>query len=247
MDPLRLRGDLTIRDFEVSFHETDRPRRLVFDRLSKAHVHIDELPLLPPRSAIREVRKRLEVLFLENERTGNFEFRGDVVVRVQDLTFPAHLYTERQDDSFRLRFREADVEAVAMGADIDLSPEQIEIVSLYPIRAPFLIRITRQAKRLSRSSFPHDHWLQDALRHVSWSFLLTREFGADFAKKVTDAQETRPGNTADERAMDFHNNAVGRHLADDDTRLTDLPGLVQSHPDVIRHPDEVAFHTELLR
>ena len=246
-NPIRMRGDLTIEGFEVSFHETDRPRGLFFDRLTNAYVHIDDLPLLSPREAILEIFTGLEELFIDNARVGNFEFRGQVLIRVQDLTLPAQLYTERQGDHHRLRFSRDDVRALAAGAKVELSEEQIEIVSLFPIRVPFLIRATRRARSLSRESFPSDLWLRDALRHISWSYLLTQEFGSEFAREVTDAQETRPGNTPDERSMDFHNNAIGRQFAGNGTPLADLPRLVRFHPDVIRHPDEVASRTELLR
>lgn len=243
----RLRGDLTIDNFEVSFHEADRPRRLFFDRLANAHVHIEDLPILSPRSALKEISTGLEELFIRNTLVGNLEFRGEAVIRVRDVTVPAQLFTERRGDHFRLRFDQDDIETLARAAEVDLSNEQIEIISLFPLRVPALIEITHQARSLSSKHHRGKNWLQDALRHVSWSFLLTREFGADFAREVTDAQETKPGNTPNERSMDFHNNAVGRQLAGDGTRLADLPGLVRSHPDIIRHPDEVESRTEVLR
>jgi len=246
-NPVRLRGHLTVQNFEVAFHAADRPRRLPFDRLTNASVHIEELPLLAPRIAMREIFEGLEELFFENALVGNFEFSGDVVIRAQDLTLPARLYTERQGDHFRLRFSKADVQTLVEAAEVDLSEQQIDIISLYPVRVPFLIDITRQARSLSKEYYPRDAWLRDALRHVSWSFLLTREFGAEFAKEVTDAQETKAGNSPDERSMDYHNNAVGRLFASNGTQLTDLPRLVRSDPEVIRHPREVGSRTELLR
>ena len=246
-NPLSLRGDLDLENFEVAFHATDRPQRLPFDRLTNGFLHIEGLPVLDPRQALLEVIDGLDDLFLDNELMGNFEFSGDVLVRIRDVTYPALLYTERQGEQFRLRFSRPDVEAMVEAAGVELSPEQIEIVSLYPIRMPFLFDITRQALNLSSKFFPEDFWHRDALRHLSWSFLLTQEFGPDFALEVTDAQETKPGNTPNERAMDFHNNAIGRRFAADGTRLQQLPLLVQSHPDVIRHPDEVDSRLELLR
>ncbi len=245
--PLRLRGELTMEDFEVAFDEADRPRRLPFDRLANARLQITDLPLLAPKTAAQEIYRGLEDLFLENELVGDFEFSGEVVVRVQDHQLPARLYTERQGDYFRLRFSEEDIQRVADAVDVELSRQQIEIVSTFPLRVPFLIDATRQARSLSRQSFPGDRWLRDALRHVAWSLLLTREFGAEFAKEVTDAQETREGNTPQERAMDFHNNAVGRRLAVEGTSLEQLPALVASHPDIIRDPAQVESHPQLLR
>jgi len=246
-NPLTMRGHLSAENFELAFHETDRPERLPFDRLTNGFIYIHDLPLLSPRKAIVEIFDGLEELFIENARVGDFEFSGDVMVRVHDLTFPALLYTERRDKQFRLRFSKPDIERLAEAADVDLSDEQIDIVSLYPIRLPSLMEITRQARRFSKEFYPSNAWHRDALRHVSWSFLLTREFGPEFAKEVTDAQETKPGNTPNERAMDYHNNAVGRRFAAEGTELTQLPLLVQSHADVIRHPDEVDTRLDLLR
>lgn len=246
-NPVSMRGDLNLENFEVVFHETDRPQRLPFDRLTNGFLHIEGLPLLDPRQAALEVFAGLEDLFIDNELVGNFEFSGDVLVRIRDVTYPALLYTERRGEQFRLRFSKPDLETMVAAAGVALSAEQIEIVSLYPIRVPFLVDITRQARTLSSEFFPDDFWHRDALRHLSWSFLLTQEFGPDFALEVTNAQETKTGNTPNERAMDFHNNALGRQFAADGTRLQQLPLLVQSHPDVIRHPDEVDSRIDLLR
>ena len=244
--PLTMRGDLDLENFEVMFDETDRPQRLPFDRLTNGFLHIEGLPLLNPGQAAGEILTGLEDLFLDNELVGNFEFSGDVLVRIRDVTYPALLYTERSGEQYRLRFRRADLEAMVDAAEVDLSPEQIEIVSLYPIRVPFLFEITRQARGLSNEHYPDDFWHRDALRHLAWSFLLTREFGPEFALEVTDAQETRGTNTPNERAMDFHNNALGRRFAADGTQLQQLPMMVESHPEVIRHPDEVDSRGELL-
>jgi len=56
---------------------------------------------------------------------------------------------------------------------------------------------------------------------------------------VTDAQEMRPGNTPNERAMDFHNNAIGRKLFAEGVVIDTLVQRVRKDPDIIRHPDEV--------
>jgi hypothetical protein len=243
---LSLRGDLDLENFEVSFHETDRPRRLPFDRLTDGTLRIEDLPLLAPRQALLEVLTGLEDLFLDNKLVGNFEFSGLVQVQLREVTYPARVYTERLGDQYRLRFSRPDLESMVAAADVDLSPEQIEIVSLYPIRVPLLFDITRQARQMANEYFPDDHWTRDALRHLVWSYRLTEEFGPEFALEVTNAQETRPGNTPNERAMDFHNNAIGRRFAANGTQLLQLPALVQTHPEVIRHPDEVDSRTALL-
>jgi hypothetical protein len=72
--------------------------------------------------------------------------------------------------------------------------------------------LTDQARTLATEYAPDDVWLQDAMRHVTWSFLLTRAFGPTFATMVTDAQELRPGNNPDERAMRHPPPGGGRAL-----------------------------------
>lgn len=51
----------------------------------------------------------------------------------------------------------------------------------------------------------------DAFRHALWTFAMTRDVGADFAKKWSDAHENGASNQQKsyERAMDFYNNAIG--------------------------------------
>ena len=210
-----------------------------FDRFANASATIGDLPLTHPRRAADALRTKLRELFLENQAVGDVDFNGDVMLDVDGAEFVAHLYTDRDGDRFRLRFRASDIQRISDVKGLGLAPEQVEIVSAYPLRTPVIMLLTDQARDQARRYAPDDVWLQDALRHVIWSFLLTRSFGPEFAVKVTDAQEMRPGNTPNERAMDFHNNAVGRRLVADGVAFAALPRRVREDPDIIRHPDEV--------
>jgi len=238
-DPLRLRGAVQATGLEVRLDPIDRPPQLPFDRFSKARVAIGDLPLGDPRQAANAIREKLKALFSENHATGEVEFSGEVILEVDGAAQIAKLYTERMGQTFKLRFREEDIRAITQAKGMGLEPEQVEIVSLYPLRAPLILSLTDEARALAIRHAPDDVWLQDAMRHVIWSFLLTRNFGSEFATKVTDAQELRPGNTPNERAMDFHNNAIGRRFISENVSLNSLPRRVRSDTDVIRHPDEV--------
>jgi len=245
--PFQKRGGVIVDDFEVRFDPTDRPRRIPFDGFSKGYVHVHSLPLTNPRQAVTEVLEGLDELFLSNNSTGDFEFSGEVLVRVDTSTLPALIYTERQGEQFRLRFSKPDIHRIAEAAEIELSDEQVDLVSLFPLRVPAIIEITEAARDLSKKEFPGQPWLEDALRHVTWSFRLTQEFGAEFAKQVTDAHERKPGNTPNEHLMDYNNNAVGRTFAERGVRYEDLPLHVLAHEDIVRSPDEVETRTRLLR
>ncbi|WP_296810057.1 hypothetical protein [Thiocapsa sp.] len=237
--PFSLRGSIQATGLEVRLDPSDRPRQLPFDRFTNVRLAIGDLPLGNPRQAAKTIREKLKALFFENHAVGEVEFSGDVILDIDGVDQVATLYTERVGETFKLRFREDDIRAIAQVKGLDLVPEQIELVSFYPLRAPVLLMLTDQARALATRYAPDDVWLQDAMRHVIWSFLLTRTFGPIFATTVTDAQELRPGNTPDERAMDYHNNAIGRRFVAENVPLAALPRRVRKDPDVIRHPDEV--------
>ena len=237
--PFSLRGAIQATGLQVRLDPSDRPPQLPFDRLSNARLALGDLPLADPRRAVNAIREKMQALFSENQALGNVEFSGEVILDVEGVAKVANLYTERVGETFKLRFREEDIAAIAQARGMELVPEQIEIVSLYPLRAPVILVLTDQARALAIQNAPEDVWLRDAMQHVIWSFQLTSTFGPEFATMVTDAHELRPGNTPNERAMDFHNNAIGRRFVAENVPLAALPQRVRSDPDVIRHPDEV--------
>jgi hypothetical protein len=246
-NPFTLSGSVRATGLEVALDPSDRLSGLPFERFGDAHLAVGNIPLANPRHAAEAIRNKLKALFLDNTAVGDVVFSGDVTIGVDALDLVAHLYTERFGDGFRLRFRESDIQEISDRRRMGLVPEQIEIVSLYPLRAPVILLLTDQARTLAVTHEPDDIWLQDAHRHVTWSFLLTRSFGPAFASAVTDAQEMRPGNTPNERAMDFHNNAVGRKLYAAGIAPAALPRRIREDPEIIRHPDEVdSFGAERL-
>ncbi len=234
-----LLGSVRLSGFEVHLDASDLPRSLPFDRFANAHLTVGNLPLTKPRQVAQEIRRKLKELFLDNEAVGDVQFSGDVKLMVEEVELAAHLYTEQEGDRFRLRFRESDIQELSDRKRMGLVPEQITIVSYYPMRVPVIMLVTDKANDLARRHEPNDVWLRDAHRHVTWSFLLTQHFGSDFATLVTDAQEMRPGNTPNERAMDYHNNAIGRKLFAEGKTIDALAEQVRENPDIIRHPDEV--------
>jgi hypothetical protein len=242
-----LAGRIQATGLEIRLDPADRPQHSPFDRVENGAFSMGNLPLTRLEALAEAMRAQLRDLFVENHAIGDVDFSGDVVLDIDGVSFWAHLYTERQGEEFRLRFRASDIQNISDQTGMALVAEQIEIVSLYPLRAPAILLLTERARKLARLHEPDDDWMQDAHRHVTWSFLLTQAFGPDFATQVTNAQERRPGNTPNERAMDYHNNAVGRQLVADRVALATLPARVRSDPSIIRHPDEVErFATDQL-
>ena len=118
-----------------------------------------------------------------------------------------------------------------------LTPAEIDLIATNPARAPTLLRLTERATLAARqmqaadSSAPHD-----AYKHVLWSYLLTREFGAEFARRVTDAHEDESTYELGEaaRRMDLQNNAVGRAYAAAGVAESEIAVRVRTDPAVMR-------------
>jgi len=234
-----LRGYVRVSGLELRLDASDMPRSLPFNRFTNAEFMAGDLPLMQPRRMAQEIRRKLNELFLDNQAVGDVQFSGDVEIVIDDEKLIANLYTEREGAVFRLRFSEPDIQAISDRKGMGLAPEQVEIVSIYPLRVPVIMVLTDRALDLAKRHEPEDIWLRDAHRHVTWSYLLTERFGPGFATKVTDAQEMRPGNTPNERTMDLHNNAIGRRLFAKGIALHEIPQYVREDPLIIRHPDEV--------
>lgn len=75
---------------------------------------------------------------------------------------------------------------------------------------------------------------KDAYRHILWNALLaqyyvtlisSKQIRIGFAKDVTDAYESCGNNAIDSREMDFHNNAIGRKIYDDNTSYIKFLGM----------------------
>jgi hypothetical protein len=96
-----------------------------------------------------------------------------------------------------------------------LTEPEIILFSRNPFKAPRLFRIRDDAEKTAEIAGKHDETVpEDAYRHVLWSYLLTKAFGPDFAREVTDAHECGlTDNTEAEHRMDYNNNRIGREYA----------------------------------
>jgi hypothetical protein len=193
-----------------------------------------------PEESAREILQEIKLLFSNNKTTLDIEMYMDVLLGIDDKETNVGLFTERSENLTYLRLNPADILDAARSVELDLTEKEAEIIADFPSKVPAMIKITRDAKRLSNyeknldSSFP-----EDAYRHVYWSYHLTREFGPELAKEIADAHETAPGNTKNERLMDFHNNEFGRTLAKEVLSETEMKNLVLKSKDVIRSADEI--------
>ncbi|MBF0216562.1 MAG: hypothetical protein HQL30_06160 [Candidatus Omnitrophica bacterium] len=75
----------------------------------------------------------------------------------------------------------------------------------------------------------------DAYKHVLWSYLLTKAFGAEFSRAITDAHEINEDSVSD-YFIDRTNCAAGRAFAESGYRENDLLALVREGKEVVIAP-----------
>ncbi|MGH8017555.1 MAG: DUF6973 domain-containing protein, partial [Opitutaceae bacterium] len=161
------------------------------------------------------------------------EARFQVLGKWHSLT----IHSRSEDGVTQLRLEVEDVREIAKAYLLPLTEAEMELVARNPVRAPALLRISQRAYAASQALRKKDPaYPYDAYRHVYWSWLLTRQFGAEFSETVTDAHEIRPTYEVTEasRKMDLHNNAVGRAYALADLPEREIVQRVLTDPNVIR-------------
>ena len=117
----------------------------------------------------------------------------------------------------------------------DLTDAEATLISHHPFRVPTLLRIMNDARTESERYKNVKAVPEDAYRHVLWSYLLTREYGPEFAKKITDAHEEGDDTNAEaEHQMDYNNNTVGRQYAAAGYKRSEVLEYLLQDPKVIR-------------
>ena len=179
-------------------------------------------------------------LFDENKLSTHIIMQALVTINLDSKNSQAHLYTIQKNGKTALQFKPEDIKNMASTFALELSDEEIAIIAQYPLRASTIVQITWDAQQTSRKAKKINRSVpEDAYRHVLWSYLLTRRFGPVFAQKVTNAHEILPTNTSAQRAMDFHNNRVGRDYALQGVSRERILWLVKNDKNVIKYPKEV--------
>jgi len=182
----------------------------------------------------------LRDFFLTGRSSVPITFSGIVSFPHDGRVLHSRIMVERQDGRSTLVMDEEDVVIISRRFNLQnaLTAAEIRIVSRNPLRAHRLFQIRTYARSRSREARRSDSAVPgDAYRHVLWSFLLTKEFGEEFAEKVTDAHETgKTGNTREERLMDIINNRIGREYARKGRDERELLKLTLADPRVVREP-----------
>lgn len=75
--------------------------------------------------------------------------------------------------------------------------------------------VTERSRQLRILRGPAHNNELDAFRHCAWNIEMTRSLGVDQAKEIADLHERVNINAPSEHHMDYHNNHIGRTIAQD--------------------------------
>jgi len=188
-------------------------------------------------ASLREV-PQMALQFLQEGKTHiPFGFRAKSTFKIGGSVVKADITTQKQGGYYFLVMSPDDLRKIAAMIHADLTEEEIRLVSLRPLLAPALFKITNYARTQSEMAYAKDATVpEDAYRHVLWSFLLTKEFGPEFAERVTNAHEIGAvnRNTEADHRMDYNNNKVGREYAKAGYAEALILQKVRTDPQVIR-------------
>jgi hypothetical protein len=196
-------------------------------------------------SRLREFAAEMKKFSEEGKTAIPISFSGEEIITVQGNSYAASLLVQQKGGNYRLVASKDDVKFISEGVlprTQTSTAADIEIIANNPIRAPQLFQIRATASNTAASAHEGNPKVpEDAYRHVLWSFLLTMEYGPDFAKEVTDAHELTndPGEKNDPGAVashlqDYSNNEVGRKYAALGLSESNILRLVMTDPKVIR-------------
>jgi hypothetical protein len=197
--------------------------------------------VLDPPTVARKVRaeagRALEEVLKSNRTSVPVEFTGRTTFRIGRISAEAGLRMEQGTGGSVLVMDKGDLRRISGSLQEKLTDAEIELLSANPVQAPQLLRVKERAQEEStRAHRANASIPEDAYRHVLWSYLLARDHGGDFAKKVTDAHEANPANTDTDRRMDTTNNAIGRRYAAEGLEESQLLGRVLADPDIVSAP-----------
>lgn len=223
---------------DLQYDLEDSSTRSPYGRFENARFEtVAAIDLSNPMGSLQELTEGLRSLFRENTAPVPILLSGTVFFSFDGKTASARLFTNQENGQTKLRFDPGDLIRAAKAFEVELTPDEAELIAAYPVQVPALIRITRNAElaaemaSLRRLDFPQDAW-----KHLYWSYQLTLAFGPEFAQMVTDAHELKPNNTPEEREMDYHNNSMGREYALQGLTEAELLKKALHASEVIRSP-----------
>jgi hypothetical protein len=240
MDLLQLVFLVDIEGLDIfRLSETGRPLitdRVYADKL-KVRFQLDSITKDGIVSMFRGLFRNSIDLLKKGRCSMPVEFSGLTTLTVRGIYVEARVHSEREGNETVLVMNKEDLVRIAgeLG-EKDLTAGDINMLARNPARMPGLLKIRNKARSTAKRTHKgNPNVPEDAYRHVLWSYLLTKEYGPEFAEEVTNAHEIGSDNTWHERQMDYNNNAVGRRYAQAGYSEDSILGRVMADPNVIKY------------
>lgn len=166
---------------------------------------------------------------------------GRIAFQIFGKQETARIWLAREGSEYRLVMNPDDLRRISEGYIEKVSDPEIEVLSRHPLWISKAMRITDEARAVSQEAFINDKDVpEDAFRHVWWSYHLTKAFGPEFSKELTDAHEKgSETNTEADHIMDNRNNQIGRDYALQDYPEGSLLERTMKDPDIFCSTGEV--------
>jgi hypothetical protein len=201
---------------------------------------------------LREVAHQLDELsteFMRCLKDGKInlplELSGSVAFTYKGAKARGRILAEWDGKESVIYMEKEDIKALCRLVNEKVWDEEVEVLYRHPLRVPKVIKIRDYASAVSSERVLQMPQVpQKVYRHVLWSYLLTREYGAKFAEALTTAHEARddpdeveqtPENVITHK-MDLNNNRVGRRYAESGFSEESLLKHVADDPEIIFSP-----------
>lgn len=196
------------------------------------------LSLFNPEKSLRDLLPEIINLLSATEFRLPLDLGGSLKFSLRGEPVEVGITVDERDGAYALRLLPKDISKLSSRFDEDFTSAEVELIASYPLRAARLMEIKDAAESDSRAAHERDASVpEDAYRHVLWSYLLAKMYGEGFAKRVGDAHESgETGNSPAERAMDYHNNRIGRSYAEKEFARSSILERVLADPNVRREP-----------
>jgi len=215
--------------------ETKQPTGLEKGRL-RMDFEFDFLSPQTSRPQISALVKEIATLAHTGKTIIPIDFSAIASFTISNELVKARITSQRDPQSnYTLIVNKEFFKTIAWLMADDLTEAEAGLLSINPFKVPRLLEIMNSAKKESEKFKEKKEIPEDAYRHVLWSYLLTREYGPEFSKMITDAHEQGDDtNTEAEHRMDYNNNDVGRQYALKLYKRDEILNRLLNDPNVIR-------------
>ena len=257
VDNLNIDSRIPTRNHAAQQNQTEQPEASInsnelagnLDELAGAEqqqIHVAHLEctldwqLFDPSASLEQSLPKIVELVTSGTARLPMKAEGTLQFDLKNQPVILRLKVQETPEDYALALEAADVEKLSERFAEKLTTAEVTLVATNPLRAPKLLRIKDDAESTAESTHAKDPTVpQDAYRHILWSYLLTKQFGKEFAEQVTVAHEQGDtGNTPSERDMDLHNNRIGRQYADAGLQRTQILQKLSEDKDVILSADQ---------